>query len=294
MTPPLITAEQLMALRAQHQDVLVADCTFHLNDVHLGRQQYEQSHIAGAVYVDLDQDLSAHDPAESVNGGRHPLPTREVMAQRLGRLGIGPQTIVVTYDQVGTLVAGRLWWLLRWCGHAHTYVLDGGWEAWRRAAGDCASGVQTRSPAPAYPLAPPLENLVLQAEVINQLDQPAFHLVDARAAARYRGEVEPIDRVAGHIPGAMNRPYDHNFNADGTFKDAQTLRKEWSALLPSGGDRPVVAYCGSGVSAIPNLIALSLAGIEAHGLYAGSWSEWSSNPSLPVATHTGDGSESPK
>ena len=280
---PLISATELKRQLADGQQITVVDCTFHLDNTALGRLQFEQEHIAGAIYADLDADLSAHDPSQAVNGGRHPLPKREIFAQRLALLGIGPESNVVVYDKVGTLVAGRLWWMLRWCGHDKVRVLDGGWNAWINAAGPTASGPQPVTPTASYSPGEPLEQLITQDEVLAQLHSPTQNLIDARGGPRYRGETEPIDPVAGHIPGALNRPFTDNFNSDGTFKSAATLQQEWRSLLGDAGTHNVVAYCGSGVSAVPNLLGLAIAGLPAKGLYAGSWSEWCRNPALPVA-----------
>lgn len=281
MTSPIISAADLQALLQSTQQPLVVDCTFHLDNTQLGRQQFESNHIAGAIYADLDHDLSAHHPAQAVNGGRHPLPTREVFAETLGRLGITPERQVVVYDRIGTLVAGRLWWMLRWCGHGNVCVLDGGLAAWQALGGAEAAGPNPPQSVGRYPLGAPLENLVLQPQVLNALRAPNQTLIDARGAPRYRGDVEPIDPVAGHIPGALNRPFTENFQADGRFKTPETLRQEWAQLLGNQSTESVVAYCGSGVSAVPNLIGLAIAGLPATGLYAGSWSEWCRTEGLP-------------
>lgn len=281
---PLISAMALKNRMGVDKHLVVVDCTFHLDNTTLGREQFEAEHIAGSIYADLDADLSSHQPAEALNGGRHPLPKREVFAQRLGRLGITPESNVVVYDKVGTLVAGRLWWMLRWSGHASVKVLDGGWSAWLGAGGATDSGRRELTPVAPYSLGEPLEHLVTQSEVLAKLGSAEQCLIDARGGPRYRGESEPIDPIAGHIPGALNRPFTENFNADGTFKNASTLQQEWHALLGKRDTQNVVAYCGSGVSAVPNLLGLAIAGLPARGLYAGSWSEWCRNPDLPVET----------
>lgn len=276
MTPsPIISASDLQSLLNGTTDVRVLDCSVYLDAPQRGRQEFEREHIVGAVYADLDLDLSTHDPQLAINGGRHPLPQREVFAQTLGRWGITPDTQVIAYDRVGTLSAGRLWWMLRWCGHAKVQVLDGGWAAWTGLGGASASGQATaKGERPPYPLAAPLTRLVDLQTVSAALGQAGQVLVDARASARFRGEVEPLDPVAGHIPGALNRPFSDNFQADGRFKSADQLRREWLDLLGQDNAAAVIAYCGSGVSAIPNLIGLALAGLGQASLYAGSWSEW--------------------
>ena len=281
MNSPLISAQDLQALMQSPTPPLVADCTFHLDNTRLGREQFESGHIVGAIYADLDQDLSAKRAEDAINGGRHPLPQRDVFARTLGRLGITPSHTVVVYDRIGTMVAGRLWWMLRWCGHADVRILDGGWAAWQALGGQESTGASSSSPCDAYPLGQPLEALILQEQVLANLGQAQQTLVDARGGPRYRGEVEPIDPVAGHIPGALNRPFTDNFQADGRFKSPEMLRQEWATLLNGQTTDTVVAYCGSGVSAVPNLIGLAIAGLPAQGLYAGSWSEWCRTPNLP-------------
>jgi thiosulfate/3-mercaptopyruvate sulfurtransferase len=283
MNSPLISAAELHERLQSESPPLVVDCTFHLDNTTLGQEQFEATHIAGAIYADLDHDLSAADAGHAVNGGRHPLPTREAFAQTLGRLGVSPGRTVVVYDRIGTLVAGRLWWMLRWCGHADVAILDGGLSAWQATGGALASGPNPPHVTGVYPLGEPLETLILQDQVVEALGTKQQTLVDARGGPRYRGEVEPLDPVAGHIPGALNRPFTDNFQADGRFKSAQTLREEWAALLNGHSSETVVAYCGSGVSAVPNLVGLAIAGLPAKGLYAGSWSEWCRTPGLTCA-----------
>ena len=283
MTHPILSASDLHARLSAGGDLRIFEATFHLDNTALGRAQYESGHIAGALYADLDTQLSATDEGHAFNGGRHPLPTREHFASTLGQWGITPDTDVVVYDRVGTLTAGRLWWMLRWCGHARVQVLDGGWNAWQALGGPCAEGaspaVQAVDP---YPLGAPLEQVFTQVDIQARLGSPEHTLIDARGGPRYRGETEPLDPVAGHIPGALNRPYPENFGPDGCFKSPQVLRAEWQQLLGQRPPETVIAYCGSGVSAVPNLIALRLAGVQPQGLYAGSWSEWS-RAGLPCA-----------
>jgi thiosulfate/3-mercaptopyruvate sulfurtransferase len=276
MSHPIISATALQTLMQRASKLCIIDSTHYLDDPPRGRREFEDSHIAGALYADLGTDLSAQDGEPALNGGRHPLPPRERFAETLGHWGITPDTHVVVYDRVGTLTAGRVWWMLRWCGHAAVQVLDGGWAAWQAIQGASASGpAAAATPAPAYPLAPALHEWLSAETVLAELGRDSQTLVDARAAPRFRGDVEALDPVAGHIPGALNRPFTENFQADGRFKPADQLREEWLALLGPRDSNSVVAYCGSGVSAVPNLIGLSLAGLPARGLYAGSWSEWS-------------------
>ena len=279
----LITPTELLQLQATDTPVVVIDCSFDLMKPETADALFEAQHIAGALHAHLERDLSAHGQLQAINGGRHPLPRREDFAHRLGQWGIGPDTQLVVYDRNQGNYCGRLWWMLKWLGHDAVAVLDGGLEGWLEAGGPVTTGAASVPRACIFPIRPPLRTLVLQDEVVSRLGQAGQTLVDARGAPRYRGEVEPLDPVAGHIPGALNRPFTDNFTPDGRFKPAQVLRAQWLALL---GDRPtqsVVHHCGSGVSAVPNLIAMELAGLGQTALYAGSWSEWSRSPGLPCA-----------
>ena len=188
------------------------------------------------------------------------------------------------YDRNAGNYCGRLWWMLKWLGHDAVAMLDGGLQAWKAAGGQLHRGAAQPAPtACTFELRPPLRQLVLTEQVVSQLDQPGQTVVDARGAPRYRGEVEPLDPIAGHIPGALNRPFTDNFTADGRFKDADQLKAEWTQVLAGRPASSVVHHCGSGVSAVPNLIAMELAGFGPTALYAGSWSEWSRTPGLPCA-----------
>jgi len=280
----LITAKQLQQLNSSGSPVAVLDCSFDLMNPDAADALFAAEHIAGAQQAHLDRDLSAKDPAQAVNGGRHPLPQREAVARWLGSLGIGNDTQVVVYDRNAGNYCGRLWWMLKWLGHDAVAVLDGGLQAWKAAGGAVASG--PASPASAsclFEVRPALRQLVLTESVVAQLGRPDQTVVDARGAPRYRGEVEPLDPIAGHIPGALNRPFTDNFTADGHFKSAEVLQAEWAQVLAGRPASTVVHHCGSGVSAVPNLIAMELAGFGPTALYAGSWSEWSRTPGLPCA-----------
>jgi len=274
----LISALELMqALQGLHRPVLV-DCSFELSDTEAGRRAYSQGHLPGAFYLHLDDDLAG--PRHAPDGrflGRHPLPSRQTLAARLGAIGIGPATPVVAYDAQGGPYAARAWWLLRWLGHDDIAVLDGGSAAWRDAGGSVTAEA---------PVARPLA-YDAHASGMSTLDADAvraglgrLRLVDARAPERFRGEIEPLDRAAGHIPGARNRPFKDNLGPDGRFKTRSLLHDEWSALAGAG---PVVHYCGSGVTACHNLLAVAHAGLGDGALYPGSWSEWSSDPARPQA-----------
>lgn len=294
----LISAQELLALQASHQPLMVFDCSFDLGNPSAGRQQFEQEHIPGAVHADLDQHLSARHGApgkdgavhvaatdQAASGGRHPLPSRERFAQWLSSIGFHNDMQAVVYDRQGCNFCGRLWWMLKWTGHDAVAVLDGGLEHWKAAGGAVQSGEAATHFQSNFTLQAPLRQLVTAAEVEAQLHKAPEQqtIIDARAPARYRGDVEPLDPVAGHIPGALNRPFTDNIALDGRFKPKELLRAEFDALLGSRDPASVVHQCGSGVSALPNLIAMEIAGYKPTQLFAGSWSEWCSNPARPVA-----------
>ena len=279
----LIDVPQLLALQASGADVRVFDASFDLARPQAADEAFAQVRIRGARQAHLERDLSAHGDRPAVNGGRHPLPTRESVVAWLGKQGVGPETQVVVYDRNQGMQCGRLWWMLQWVGHPAAAVLDGGLAAWQAAGGPTEQGPLAPVAARELTLRPPLRELVLIEAVQAGLGDPAQVMVDARAAPRYRGEIEPLDPVAGHIPGALNRPFGDNFEADGRYKSAAQLRAEWSALLAGRPAAHVVHQCGSGVSAIPNLIAMEVAGLGPTRLYAGSWSEWCRTPGLPCA-----------
>jgi thiosulfate/3-mercaptopyruvate sulfurtransferase len=283
MYTTLITADQLQALQRSGQPLMVFDCSFDLANTELGRQQYLQAHIPGAVYAHLDEALSAKGQPDARSGGRHPLPSRETFAAWLGAQGFTAQMQAVVYDRQGANYCGRLWWMLKWLGHEAVAVLDGGWPAWAAAGGSAASGTEPPHPAATYTPGAEGARLTTTGQVLAQLGADTQTIVDARATPRYKGEVEPLDPVAGHIPGALNRPFTQNFAADGRFKPAQQLRAEFDALLAGREPASVVHHCGSGVTAVPNILAMEIAGLGRPALYAGSWSEWCSDPARPVA-----------
>jgi thiosulfate/3-mercaptopyruvate sulfurtransferase len=247
-----------------------------------GEDQYAAAHLPGARFAHIDRDLSAQKTGRN---GRHPLPTPEEAAALFGRLGIAPGTQVVAYDQGSGMFASRLWWMLRWLGHDAVAVLNGGFERWtregRRVTGDVPPPSHaTFAPGRPWPTAS-------AAEIGGVIAGGALALIDARVSERYRGDVEPLDPVAGHIPGARNRPYVENVNPDATFKPADTLRREFAALLGTTPLDRVVHYCGSGVTGCHNVLAMEIAGLPGTRLYPGSWSEWCADPARPV--ETGDG-----
>lgn len=257
----------------------VVDLRHQLTDTGYGERAYAQSHIPGAVFLHLDRDLSG-----SLTGrnGRHPLPDPEALRARLGAAGIGNDTQVVVYDDAQGMIAGRLWWLLRWLGHARVAFLDGGFPLWV-AEGRPVSEVVPQRPHRVFEGAPNAEMLIDADALHARLGSPDLCLIDARGPDRFRGENETIDPVAGHIPGARNRFFKDNIEADGRFKPAAVLRAEYLALMAGVAPADVVAQCGSGVSACLDLLAMEHAGLHGARLYAGSWSEWCSDPSRPVA-----------
>jgi thiosulfate/3-mercaptopyruvate sulfurtransferase len=267
---------------------MVFDCSFELMQAGAGDAQYAQAHIPGAARADLDRHLSAAENAcDAASGGRHPLPSRETFAAWLSSIGFDNTMQAVVYDRQGANYCGRLWWMLKWAGHEAVAVLDGGWQAWLASGGASASGAPdteaAQRSASRYLLAPARTALVATETIVKQLGRPAQTLIDARSAPRYRGEVEPLDPVAGHMPGALNRPFGNNLDANGCFKPAEQLRAEFEALLAGRDPATVVHHCGSGVSAIPNLLAMEVAGLGRTALYAGSWSAWCNTPGLPCA-----------
>jgi thiosulfate/3-mercaptopyruvate sulfurtransferase len=283
MFTTLISVAQLQALQASGAPLAVFDCTFDLMNPPAGHAQFAEQHITNAQHADLDLHLATHDATLRVNGGRHPLPQREAFAAWLQGMGLNNDTQVVVYDRNGMNYCGRLWWMLKWCGHEAVAVLDGGFQAWVAMGGSVSSGetirvAQTRGN---FAVREPLLKLVGTATVSAHLGDGKQTIIDARGAPRYRGEVEPLDPVAGHIPGALNRPFNTNLNADGFFKSADELRAEFAALLGNAKPDSVVHHCGSGVSAVPNVLAMEVAGLGRTALYAGSWSEWCNTPGLP-------------
>jgi thiosulfate/3-mercaptopyruvate sulfurtransferase len=273
------TATLMAQLKSPHPPV-VLDCSFDLADPEAGERTWQQGHLPGAHYLHLDRDLSGpRDDAQGRFRGRHPLPDRATLAARLGRCGITPITPVVCYDAQGGPYAARAWWLLGWLGHEDVAVLDGGVAAWI-AAGGTLDAVPPRAvpDAGAYPSHGAALATVEVDAVRAGLGR--LNLVDARAGERFRGEVEPLDRAPGHIHGARNRCFKDNLASDGRFKDPTTLGAEWRPLTARG---EVVHYCGSGVTACHNLLAMAHAGLGLGTLYPGSWSEWSSDPDRPQA-----------
>ena len=275
---PLISAEDLRRLLSSESGPLVLDAGFDLADPASGERNYAAGHVPGSLYVHLDHDLSA---AKTGRNGRHPLPERAAFAQTLGRLGITPNTQVVALDRQGGAYAARLWWMLRWIGHSHVAVLDGGFAAWVGAGGEVSTAQVVATPAPPYLDRPPLVGSVDATELARRIGRAM--VLDARSGERFRGEKEPIDPVAGRIPGALNRFHAANLAPGGRFKPAQELRREFEAALGGRAATEVIHSCGSGVTACHNLLAMEHAGLVGSVLYPGSWSEWSADPGRPIA-----------
>lgn len=280
---PLIDAASLERRRASG-DVVIVDVRHDLVKPQAGREAYAAGHIPGAFFLHLDHDLSG--PQRTPDGrflGRHPLPERARLARTLGALGVGEDTLLVAYDEADGMYAARLWWLSLWLGHAQAAVLDGGLAAWR-AAGLPLTTEVPRAVARELPVRASLVNTIEAGDIERALGTAQLRVVDARAAERYRGDVEPLDAKAGHIPGAVNRPFKLNVDAAGHFKAPGELRAALQALIAGVPADAVVSQCGSGVTACHNILAMAVAGLPLPRLYAGSWSEWSSSPSRPVAT----------
>lgn len=275
---PLIDAATLHGLKAAGTPLVLLDATFDLTDPAAGERAYAQGHLPGAMYVHLDRDLSA---PKTGRNGRHPLPGRETFAATAGRLGVTPVTPVVVYDRQGGMFAARVWWMLRWLGHPLVAVLDGAANAWAEASLPLESATVVPRGAPPYPAREPLVAMVDAGTLQQQLGK--VRLIDARAPERFRGDIEPLDPVAGHIPGALNRPFTLNLGSNGRFKPAARLREEFALLLAGRPPAEAVHQCGSGATACHNLLAMEAAGLTGAALYPGSWSEWCADPGRPVA-----------
>ncbi|AXF24150.1 sulfurtransferase [Burkholderia pyrrocinia] len=277
----LISAANLAErLAAAPGSVVLLDCRFDLADPGAGEAAYAAGHIPGAQYLHLDRDLSGR---KTGTNGRHPLPTRDALVATLADRGLKQGQQVVAYDAQGGSYAARLWWLLRWLGHDSVAVLDGGLQAWQAAGQPLTTETQHPSHGD-FRAQAPLESTVDTPAVLANLTSHARIVIDARAADRYRGENETIDPVGGHIPGARNHFFKDNLAADGRFKSGHELREAFSAVLAGTEPNLAILQCGSGVTACHNALAMEIAGLHGASLYAGSWSEWSADPSRPVAT----------
>jgi len=275
----LVTTEELER-RLDDPGWVVVDCRFTLTDPQAGRRAYAEGHIPGARYAHLDEDLSG---PRTPTSGRHPLPDPAVLAQKLGAWGIDADKQVVVYDDTFGAMAVRLWWLLRWLGHGKVALLDGGWPAWKREGRPVSRELPRVRPAVFHPR-PDDGMWVDAARVEALLGDSRYLLLDARAEERYSGEREPLDPVAGHVPGAVNRPYEDNLDPGGRFLPPEALRAAYLELLDGRPPERVIHMCGSGVTACHNLLAMEIAGLAGGKLYPGSWSEWITDPRRPTAT----------
>ena len=276
--PILLTASDLHTAQ-KNSDCIVVDCRFVLNDPEAGYNDFLESHIPGAVYAHLDNDLSSPVTGTS---GRHPLPDTDGFASFLSRSGWQPGMVLVAYDDAGGSIAARLWWLMKYFGHEGAALLDGGIHAWT-AAGYALESGQTSVKVQPVVNHRVCEDLVMTtAQVMDELRRHGMVLIDARANERFTGEIEPLDSVAGHIPGAVNYPFQMNLLPNGMFKTAEDIRCEILTRVNWGSDQSWVHMCGSGVTACHNIFAAELAGFTGSRLYAGSWSEWIRDPSRPV------------
>jgi thiosulfate/3-mercaptopyruvate sulfurtransferase len=277
---PFTTLVSVAELAAHLDDPswVVVDCRHNLADADAGERAYREAHIAGARFLHMDRDLSG---AKTGTNGRHPLPQVAGIVATLGRAGIDDSKQVVAYDQNNGMWASRLWWITQWLGHPAAAVLDGGLDRWI-AEGHPVS-VEAPRVQPATFIARQAMPTASANEIVSHLDDRALVVLDARAPERYRGDVEPIDPVAGHIPGAINRPFNANVDAQGIFKPARQLRAEFQTLLGDASPTAVVHQCGSGMTACHNVLAMSVAGLPGSRLYPGSWSEWIADPARPVA-----------
>ena len=279
----LISADELNTHLADPNWVIV-DCRFSLKDTKKGRKAYQTSHLPNAIYAHLDEDLSG--PIVPGETGRHPLPDVDAFAAWLSAMGINNTTQVVAYDDLGGPIAARLWWMLRWLGHTSAAVLDGGWQAWTQKGYPVTSEIPASTPRVFSPT--PDSGLVATINTIQNRSDSTSALIDARASTRFAGINEPIDPVAGHIPGALSFPFKENLEDTGHFKSPAALQHRFKALLQDTPDKQIICYCGSGVTAAHNVLALTHAGVNNVAMYPGSWSEWILDPQRPVGTGSSD------
>ena len=280
MSSSTLVSCELLAAHLDDPKWRLFDCRHQLTDADFGAKAYAEGHLPGAFFMHLDRDLSS---AKSGSNGRHPWPDAQRLAELLGAAGVSKATQVVVYDDAGGMIAARLWWLLRWLGHDQVALLDGGIGQWIREGRPLSTAQPSFAPAVLAETIAVRDCLLRADEVLANIDQGELCLVDARAPDRFRGENETLDPVGGHIPGARNRFFRDNLDADGLFRPGAELRREFLALLAGVEPAQTVMYCGSGASACVNLLAMEVAGLHGARLYAGSWSEWCSDPARPVA-----------
>ena len=280
MSYTTLVSTQELAAQLGNPNWIVLDCRFTLTDPNGGRMAYEDGHIPGARYVHLDDDMAS--PGGS--GGRHPLPDPKTLSAKLCRLGVGINRQVVVYDDSFGSMAVRMWWLLRWLGHPDVALLDGGFPKWQREKRPIAKEAPIDLHTASCPSLPERSMWVNATEVETALKDQNLRLIDARPDRRFTGDYEPLDPVAGHVPGAINWPFEENLDFDGTFLAPEALRENYQALLKGVAPHQVIHMCGSGVTACHNILAMEVAGLSGSRLYPGSWSEWITDPKRPVAT----------
>lgn len=277
---PLISAQSLhQYISDSTTPICIIDARFNLSAPKQGQEMYSQGHIPGAIFLDLDKEMCGH---KTGTNGRHPLPDREELAQRLRQIGINDDTLIIIYDDADSMFAAHVWWLMLWLGHQQVQVLDGGLNAWIAAGYELSTQIPHMMSPGNIQSHPSLVPTVDATYVLNHLESPQMLIIDARAAERFRGDVEPLDPAAGHIPGAINRPFMQNLNTDKHFKSPEQLHQEWQQLIGQTPISAVVHQCGSGVSACHNILAMAHAGFGMTTIYPGSWSEWCADSSRPV------------
>jgi thiosulfate/3-mercaptopyruvate sulfurtransferase len=264
----IVAPTQVMERINSGKNFVLADCRFQLGQQGSGREAYGKGHLPGAVYLDLEEDLSGPVGA---HGGRHPMPDLGVLSLKLGQKGIDRETEVIVYDDQGGAMASRLWWMLRFMGHEQVYLMDGGYSRWVKKGYPVTDKLPEAIPQKTFGGRVKNRMLVVMEDVQEKLSWPGTVLIDSREVKRYLGEEEPIDKKAGHIPGAVNRFWKDNLDADGLWKDKEALKERFASISP---DQEIIVYCGSGVTACPNLLALAEAGRPDAKLYLGSWSDW--------------------
>jgi len=275
----LISPEELnQLLQLNSKDFAIFDCRFDLANVKKGLELYLQGHIPGAVYVDLEKDLSG---GKNPLLGRHPLPEPSVWSSTISKLGISKSTLVILYDQQENIYSARMWWMLKAVGLNNVRILNGGFSNWVNYGGAVSTLIEEPQPTLQEIDSSKFDGLVKMIDIQKNIQAPIFTVLDARASERYRGEVEPLDPVAGHIPGALNRLYKLNLNDQNLFKSSSELKKEFLSFV--NNPESIVHQCGSGVTACHNLLAMEIAGLQGSKLYAGSWSEWCNHPENPIA-----------
>ena len=275
-----LVTTSMLAEHLEDPDWIIIDCRFNLKFPEKGEKDYQEEHILGALYVHLDRDLAG--PVQKGRSGRHPLPDPQTCIQTFSSLGINDGKQVVAYDDSGGAIAARLWWMLQWLGHEKSMLLDGGWEQWKHEERPCSGKRESERKGEFNAKSP--KPWIFDAEQISpSMKNGEILLLDVRNSSRFRGEKEPIDPIAGHIPGAKNEPFQVNLDSNGLWKKGKDLRRQYLERFPELEQKKCVIYCGSGVTACHTFFALKEAGFNNHSIYPGSWSEWITDPSRPIA-----------